>query len=992
MAIPSWFLDELRALVPVSELVGRDVRLTKAGREWRGLSPFNKERTPSFYVNDQKGFYHDFSSGKHGDDFSWLMERHGLQFREAVEEVAKIAGREVPDDGTDDGAPKVDTKPLFEVNAVAAEHFQQALFSPAGEAARGYLASRGITTEIIKQWGIGYAPPGHTLLAAFETAARYGLDSTLPVQPRSPAELPLEPIESVPGSHSILDAAAAAGLLYGTNGTAGDRFRDRIMIPIRDTQNRIVGFGGRAGGDVKPKYLNSPETPIFQKGKILFGLFEARRAIAERGGDMIVVEGYFDVISLAAIGFGGAVAPLGTAITAEQLALAWKTVDEPVLCFDGDGAGRRAAWRAIDVALPVLKPGKSVRFAALPDGQDPDSIARSEDDFALAKVLKRASPLVDVIWKRETEDVAVDTPERQAGLEKRIAGLVDLIKDETLRAHYRRDIRQRTDEHFLLNSGSHRGEPDISFSGVGLFDPDFTEAVASDSVVFLCSEEDGAAALHSIGVPAASAAGGFAKWGPQHSMALRGAEIVVIIGATGTDTAVVCTAVHAHAKRVRTLRLPMDPPAWVAAGNTADKLYAGLDTLAQDWKPEPWKSKFGFLPFEDLDLPGPERSDIIDGLFTEGDRSVVGGPSGSGKSFFMCHAAMCIAYSTIKAFDFFGHKVIAPGLVLYQAGEGTLGVKDRFKAWRNHHGVDHRIRIPLGMLLSPIDIFRPNGDTAALIAECEEIKKLYPGVPLRMLVIDTLATATGGADENSGRDMGTVMINVAKISAALGCAVCLVHHMNAGGTKLRGHTSIYANVDTVFLITDDAGIRTAVLDKQKDGERGIRIDFKLFPVDIRQREIDGKRLKSCVTIPLVKEGGQAGVVGDKKPALSYGDPDIIILRCLTKALSENGEPRPAGIANEQVRHVIRIQHWYNAYYEIAPSTLTKSSQNKRLERAEAKFISNGVMGKKGEYVWLTGKPVARAVTGTRAPEFNGPTAPPAQETMRLEDELGRDEK
>jgi DNA primase len=420
MRFPPQFLDELRARIPVSEVVGRRVRLKKSGREWKGLSPFNKERTPSFFVNDQKGFYHDFSSGKHGDIFTFLMESEGLSFPEAVERLAAQAGLAMPRLTQEAEAEESRRRTLHDVIELAAKFFEATLAARAGATARGYLADRGLDAATQLKFRLGYAP-----------AERFALKEHL-------------------GKLGVsVDDMIEAGLLVTGDDipVPYDRFRNRVMFPIGDLAGRVVAFGGRAlDKDAPAKYLNSPETPLFHKGAMLYNGAEARKAVqqgAQNGVPVIAVEGYVDVIAMVTAGYPATVAPLGTALTEDQLALLWRMADEPILCFDGDAAGRRAAYRAIDLALPQLKPGKSLTFAALPQGHDPDDLVRSGGPGAVADVLAGARPLADVLWTRETESGRFDTPERRAGLEARINTLTAVIGDEAVRRYYRQDLWQR---------------------------------------------------------------------------------------------------------------------------------------------------------------------------------------------------------------------------------------------------------------------------------------------------------------------------------------------------------------------------------------------------------------------------------------------------------------------------------------------------------------------------------------------------------------------
>lgn len=423
------FLDELRARLPVSEVVGRRVKLKKAGREWKGLSPFQQEKTPSFFVNDQKQAWFDFSSGKNGNIFDFLVQAEGLSFPEAVERLASMAGMALPAVTPDAARQDQRRKTLYDVMDLAAKFFCDTLASRFGAKARGYLADRAITPATQLQFRIGYAPGG--------PGERFALKEYLGGQGISTEDM------------------VEAGLLIGGDDipVPYDRFRDRVMFPITDIRNRVIAFGGRAlEKDVPAKYLNSPETPLFHKGDNLYNLSSARQA-THNGAPLIVVEGYVDVIAMVTSGFGGAVAPLGTALTENQLALIWKMADEPILCFDGDRAGRKAAYRAADLALPHLKPGKSLRFALLPEGQDPDDLARSGGRAAIEEVIGAARGLADMLWSREIEGGNFATPERRAALEARIGELSNGIRDEVVRRYYRQDLAERLQRTFAPEGG-----------------------------------------------------------------------------------------------------------------------------------------------------------------------------------------------------------------------------------------------------------------------------------------------------------------------------------------------------------------------------------------------------------------------------------------------------------------------------------------------------------------------------------------------------------
>jgi DNA primase len=410
------FLEDIKARLPASEVVGRRVALKKAGREWKGLSPFNKEKTPSFFVNDQKQAWFDFSSGKNGNIFDFIMQTEGVNFPEAVERLASMAGVPLPRSSPEAEAREERRKTLHDIVELAAKFFETTLAARAGAKARGYLADRGIEPKTQLKFRVGYAPP-----------ERYALKEHLGAQGVSTEDM------------------VEAGLLVSGEDipVPYDRFRDRVMFPITDLRARVIAFGGRAlEKDAPAKYLNSPETPLFHKGHTLYNVASARKA-AHDGAQIVVVEGYIDVIAMVMAGYEGAVAPLGTALTEDQLALIWKMADEPVLCFDGDSAGRRAAYRAVDLALPHIKAGKTVKFALLPEGQDPDDLMRSGGREAISEVIGTARPLADMLWQRETESGRFDTPERRAGLDQRIAEVTNTIGDPSVRKYYRQDLDER---------------------------------------------------------------------------------------------------------------------------------------------------------------------------------------------------------------------------------------------------------------------------------------------------------------------------------------------------------------------------------------------------------------------------------------------------------------------------------------------------------------------------------------------------------------------
>lgn len=416
MKFPPALLDEIRARLPVSQVVGRSVALKKQGREFIGLSPFNSEKTPSFTVNDRKGFYHCFSSGNHGDIFSFLTETQGMSFPEAVEMLAGEAGVPLPKRTEDSERRERERTSLLDVMELAAKFFEDALQSQEGAVARGYLADRGLSAKVQRTFRLGYSPGDRRALKSHLAAK--GVDA---------------------------EQMTAAGLIIAGEDipVPYDRFRDRVMFPITDVKDRVIAFGGRAlSADVPAKYLNSPETPLFHKGAVLYNYATARKA-AHDTGSVVAVEGYMDVIALAAAGFNHTVAPLGTALTSDQLSLLWRLAPEPILCFDGDAAGHKAAYRTVELALPALRPGCSLRYALLPDGADPDDLLRTQGREAMEAVLSQARPLVDMLWVRETEGKDLSTPERRADLETKLEEALRLVGDDKVKRHYTSHIRNR---------------------------------------------------------------------------------------------------------------------------------------------------------------------------------------------------------------------------------------------------------------------------------------------------------------------------------------------------------------------------------------------------------------------------------------------------------------------------------------------------------------------------------------------------------------------
>jgi len=414
MALSPQWLDELRARVTLSSVIMRTTKLQRAGREWKACCPFHNEKSPSFTVNDEKGFYHCFGCGAHGDVIRWMTDQRGLQFMDAVKELAEQAGMEVPRPDPREAKRAEQRAGLIDVTEAAQEWFVDKLRSADGAAARDYLKSRGFRPEIMRDFGFGYAPDSKQ--AMHRELGRF--DENLLVE---------------------------SGMRIETDdGNRYDRFRDRLMLPIQDARGRVIAFGGRIlqARDGVAKYLNSPDTPLFDKGRTLYNLHRAGPA-SRQSGRMVVVEGYMDVIALANAGIEDAVAPLGTALTEMQLELLWRMVERPVLCFDGDTAGQRAAMRAISRALPMLRPARSLGIVRLPAGLDPDDLIKQQGKQAMENLLSEPQSLLDALWQFERDAQTLNTPEDKAGLKARLLTHVDQIEDQDIRALYRRELLQR---------------------------------------------------------------------------------------------------------------------------------------------------------------------------------------------------------------------------------------------------------------------------------------------------------------------------------------------------------------------------------------------------------------------------------------------------------------------------------------------------------------------------------------------------------------------
>ncbi len=453
MRFSNSFLDDIRDRVQISDVIGRrvswDKRKTNVPRgDYWACCPFHGEKSPSFHCEDRKGRYHCFGCGVTGDHFRFLTELEGLSFPEAVQQIADMAGVPMPvADPVMEKREKERTS-LLDVMELATQFFQDQLQTANGARARAYLRDRGLTGRTIETFRLGFAPDSRNALKEFLSGKGVGK----------------EQIE-------------ACGLVvHGSDiPVSYDRFRDRIMFPILSSREKVIAFGGRAmSPDAPAKYLNSNETELFHKGQVLYNFARARRSLQGADGEptVIAVEGYMDVIALHQAGIENAVAPLGTALTENQLDLLWKMTSQPVLCFDGDGAGIRAANRAADLALPHLKPGRTVRFALLPDGKDPDDLVRNEGRAPFDKVMSQAKPLAEMLWGREAGGGNFDTPEARAELEARLKQMVAVIGDENVRRHYQQDIRDRLNRFFqpqFQNRGGDRRNFERNNGGGGNF-------------------------------------------------------------------------------------------------------------------------------------------------------------------------------------------------------------------------------------------------------------------------------------------------------------------------------------------------------------------------------------------------------------------------------------------------------------------------------------------------------------------------------------------
>ena len=413
MAVPPEFIEDLRQRVPLSDVVGRRVKLIRKGRRHSGLCPFHAEKTPSFSVVDDDGFYHCFGCGVHGDAISFLREMDGLEFMEAVERLAEMAGLAVPRTVPQDPAASRQRKAALDILEETTLFFEAALRRDDGRDATRYLKQRGLDSTIVKTYRIGYSP-------------RMGLRAALKDKGFSDEDMLVA---------GVIRKSDRDGSLY-------DYFRDRVMFPIENRQGKVIAFGARALGDAQPKYLNSGEGPTFSKKAVLYGWVQAREGL-RRNLPLVVAEGYMDVIAIHHSGSAAAVAPLGTALTPEQIALLWKLHDEPVLCFDGDAAGQRAQTRALERILPLLEPGRSARLAVIPEGKDPDDLIAAGGPEGFRKVIGTARSLVDSLWEQSQAEFDIRQPEARAQFWQAVRGHVRSIGNNQVRSAYGDEIESR---------------------------------------------------------------------------------------------------------------------------------------------------------------------------------------------------------------------------------------------------------------------------------------------------------------------------------------------------------------------------------------------------------------------------------------------------------------------------------------------------------------------------------------------------------------------
>ncbi|VEI65141.1 DNA primase [Serratia rubidaea] len=412
--IPRVFINDLLARTDIVDLIDARVKLKKQGKNYHACCPFHHEKTPSFTVNGEKQFYHCFGCGAHGNAVDFLMNYDRLEFVETIEELATMHGLEVPyEAGT--GPSQIERhqrQSLYQLMEQLSTFYQQSLQQPNGKQARDYLQQRGLSDEVIRHFAIGFAPAGWD-----NALKRFGRERD--------------------GRSALNDAGM---LVTNDQGRSYDRFRERVMFPIRDKRGRVIAFGGRVLGDGMPKYLNSPETEVFHKGRQLYGLYEAQQSHPKQLQRLLVVEGYMDVVALAQFGIDYAVASLGTSTTAEHIQLMFRATDNVVCCYDGDRAGREAAWRALETALPYLNDGRQLRFMFLPDGEDPDTLVRQEGKEAFEQRMEQAQPLSTFLFETLLPQVDLSSPDGRTKLSALALPLISQVPGETLRLYLRQQL------------------------------------------------------------------------------------------------------------------------------------------------------------------------------------------------------------------------------------------------------------------------------------------------------------------------------------------------------------------------------------------------------------------------------------------------------------------------------------------------------------------------------------------------------------------------
>jgi DNA primase catalytic core len=964
------YLEELRAKLPVSELVGKKVKLKKKGHEFVGLSPFNQEKTPSFFVNDDKEMWFDFSSGQNGNIFDFMMHTEGCEFPEAVERCAALAGLQLPA-RVNGAAPDAGRRlALIEIVELAAAFYEAALLEPGSAAGRDYLAGRGVSAKAIERFRIGFAPD-----------ARFALKEHL-------------------GARGIRveDMIAAGLLIHGDDiPVPYDRFRDRVMFPITDMKGRVIAFGGRAiDATTSPKYLNSPDSDLFHKGQVLYNAAAARPAV-HKGSQLIVVEGYLDVVSMVMASFEGTVAPLGTALTAEQLAMLWRLSPEPCLCFDGDAAGRRAASRAVDLALPLISAERRLRFVELPEGQDPDELARARGPAGTARVMSSWLPLSEVLWQRETS-APIGTPEARALVQKRLAECLAGIADESLRSQYQQDFKVRLDRLFAEHRGADSEDPSpgVDVTDGGLYrGADIGEALAGERIIVVAESEAACDALAAIGLPATTAPGGADGWKTRHSVELRGGDVVVV-GGPRSEAAVkaLCTALQGHIARLRTVTLPADVEAWAGDGGAADRVYE-LAARSREWSAEPFKSKFGAVTWGDARTGRETYEYLVKGLIPKREAVLIYGASGSGKSFWTFDLAMAVARageaSASQPYTYRGCRV-RHGLVVYCAAEAGIGFAYvRMPAYAERFGVPIDRRLPFVCLTKKFDLFGSDTQLIELIAEIKYHVSRFD-VPLEAIVVDTLNKTTPGMDEIHGKDVGIVMGRLDRLRTEFNCGLWLVHHKNGAGTGPRGHTSLFAAFETAIEINktgemvDDGNrkrpIRIAKVIKQREGEDGREFRFVLARQVLQGKDEDGDDRDSCVVLPIGQDdAGDAAAPGPVRFLLK--DSEEALFRALKEAIAERGVapsvqniPLPKSVTAIVEFREVRARYRDSQLQSDEDPRKAEERARKQIERAGAKLKKFGIIGVHKNWVWWSGKLVRTA---------RGPLAGPGEfEQMRSE--------